>query len=80
MVLERAFIGGIEVEEGVLLGADDDGPGGRRFAGGETKRSHMLRPMAHTSSQFLAPTSRPWVLHTHAMSHARSVIPSTKRL
>ena len=52
------------------------GSGG--FEGGATRSCHRFLPIAHTSSHELAPTLRPWVLHTHAMSQARSVTPSTK--
>lgn len=54
------------------------GGGEQMLAGGETNRSHVLRPVAQISSQDLAPMSRPCVLHTQAMSHAKRAMASTK--
>jgi len=66
-------IGGLD---GVLLLDISLDIGGR--GGGASSKSHKFFPIAQTSSQEFPPTSRPCVLHSHAMSHARNVMPSTK--
>ena len=46
--------------------------------GGASSKYHKFLPKAQTSSQELPPTFIPCVSQSHAMSHARKVMPSTK--
>ena len=46
------------------------------LVGGARKSSHMFFPMAQTSSQLRALTSRPWVLQSQATSQAKRVMAS----
>ncbi len=56
----------------------------RRIGGHDTgdaaaRSCQRFRPIAQTSSHQLSPTLSPCVLQIQAMSHARSVIPSTNK-
>lgn len=76
-LVARGLVGVVLGLEVVSVAAESMREMGGRL-GGATKRSHMFLPIAHTSSQLRAVTSRPWVLQTQAMSQARRVMDSIK--
>jgi len=53
--------------------------GGRGTGDAAARSCQRFRPIAQTSSHELSPTLSPCVLQIQAMSHARSVIPSTNK-
>ena len=69
---------GVMLRGVLVIGGAVEGGEGRDEDGVAKSSWYRLRPMAQMSSQLLCPTGSPCVRQSHAMSHAKKTMASTK--